>query len=527
MSGGTTMPLVNWGATQGGTAAGNPLSLVDQAMKVRQAGQEFQARQRFGQIMSGSGGDIDEALKQAQADPMVGAFAPQLMSELRQQQLLGSQTEAQRLGIGKSAREGLASVLQTVDDPTKLGAVLQSQFGTYDRRTQELSKPYGESIMTSLTAGLPADATAARTEFNRRKALMMVSTGMLPNVATAAGAAGFGVPSVVDVQGQPTGVVQDPFSGQVRVGGGNALTPGGGPPASVPGIALPTPGGGTSAPTPATAPAPAPSPAGTPVSSVDNQPIYDPTVKYPVPYTFGTGGTGAPILSSSMENAAKELGSKHEGVDLDAYRAAQQTRASLVQMDAAYDNLIKDGGFLQPGTMARARTMAAGAVNTISQLFGKETYFDPSKVASAEQFNKETERMALQVTRQFLGGQHEAAQTINRIATSVPSIENSYLGGKLIIAGIRASNQRLMDERMFNNAWLADPTHGGNLLGAAEAFNSRAPAESYANKELDSFGLKPDGKFKAPEAVGEMVRRGLMTPKQGHDVLKSQFGFGD
>jgi hypothetical protein len=131
--------------------------------------------------------------------------------------------------------------------------------------------------------------------------------------------------------------------------------------------------------------------------------------------------------------------------------------------------------------------------------------------------------MGLQVGNQFLGGSREAAETIKRIATTVPSIENSYLGGKLIIAGIRASNQRLMDERAFLNSWVADPKHGGNLLGAAEAFNARAPASDYANKELDSFGLKPDGTFKSLEDLVSMQKRGLMTPRQIRDIAAKQF----
>jgi hypothetical protein len=183
------------------------LQMVGEAMKLRQTGQEFAARQRFGQIMAGAGGDMETALQQAQKDPLVGAFAPQLMTEIRQQMMIGSQAQQAQLGVAKSAREGLLGVLQTVTDPTKLQAALQAQFGVHDRRTQEIVKPYGDSVVSSLTAGLPSDPAAAQQEFAKRKAQMMVSTGLLPNIATAAGAGGFGTTSVENINGVPTPVI--------------------------------------------------------------------------------------------------------------------------------------------------------------------------------------------------------------------------------------------------------------------------------------------------------------------------------
>jgi len=124
----------------------------------------------------------------------------------------------------------------------------------------------------------------------------------------------------------------------------------------------------------------------------------------------------------------------------------------------------------------------------------------------------------------MLGTQREAAETIKNITTKgTPSINNSYLGAKLIIESNRMAAQRLIDEHDFRNAWMADPRNKGNLQGADVAFNNKFPASSYMNKVLEEFGLDGAGKFRSPEAILSAYSRGLLTPNQAKDLVRRQF----
>src|SRR5215510_9082247 len=200
----------------------HPFTMATDLMKLQQAGaqlrqvqQEWNARGRFGALATQLGGDTDKLLEAAQRDPLIGAWAPQLMTELRQQSLLDYQVEEIQNKLTATGDEGLYSFMSSTSYPAKFIPAFDSYFAKMTPKSQAANKPYFDSIRSALTDGLPEDPTAAAEEFNRRRAPLMVATRTLPNMESAAAAAGLGTARIMDVGGHPTPIVQDLTTGRI------------------------------------------------------------------------------------------------------------------------------------------------------------------------------------------------------------------------------------------------------------------------------------------------------------------------
>jgi hypothetical protein len=252
----------------------------------------------------------------------------------------------------------------------------------------------------------------------------------------------------------------------------------------------------------------------------DGKPLIPPGFAPSSPKLGSSAISGAPVLSPTQQGIATELGKDYSGKELENFQGITQSMSSLRYMDAAYDNMAQGGGFNVPGTLATFRGDFSKAVNTLAQATGQPPPFDPTKIASIEDFNKETKRMGAQITNSFFGGSRESASVINSMTASVPGIENTYLGGKLLIQGIQGTLQRGIDWRNFENQW--QQQNQGNLTGALESFNQLHPAQDYANKVLNQFGMNEKG-FQSPEAVKSAVTAGYLTRTEASGILKQQF----
>jgi hypothetical protein len=135
---------------------------------------------------------------------------------------------------------------------------------------------------------------------------------------------------------------------------------------------------------------------------------------------------------------------------------------------------------------------------------------------------KDTKRMGLMVVNQFLGGQREAASVIQGVTQSVPGIENTYMGAKLVAGSLQSVMQRVIDERNFQNQWQAK--NQGDLNGSAEAFNTEHPPQDYAKSVLKPFGLTENG-FKSKADIANAVKEGYLTKSQAYDIAKQQFNY--
>lgn len=525
-------------------AGANPLGMVGQFAQIqnqlntaRLFRQTFAARQMAGQILAGADPNDPEAgIRALMSNPQTAPFAGEIINNIRgaQATLLSMQGEQQKQA--QSGLEGFMKMLPGVmADPSQFNALAQANMATLSPTAQARVAPAIDSLRQALTGGLPTEPGAARAVFNNRLNGLLVAGGVSPDSIRAI----TGTPTTINLGGRVVAGVQAPaiaggafipasslatsLTPQVAQPGGVVVGGGGAGAYSAPGPANAL--APSAAPrTPVTAmPLAAPSATGGSALAGDGRPLFvGANMASP---RVGVGIGGVNILSPAQQNTAKELSDEFNNQGVKEFQGAQNSMASFRYMDNALDTLAKGGGFLVPGTAEQARVELGKFVNTVTQMTGTAPAFDPTKIASAEDFMKETKRSGFQLINTMFGGQREAAETIQNATASVPGIENSYLGGKILVDSLRAAAQRAIDQRNFQNAWQQQPGNQGNLTGSAEEFNRLHPAEDYANGVLAKYGMTEKG-FTSPEAVRQAVQQGYMTRDQGLAALRAQWPGG-
>lgn len=568
------MPLDPSISLQAKVPESNPLTMISNFATLQNTlnqnrlfQQTFAARQRAGQILSQSP-DLEQGLEQLYRDPVTAPFAAETANAVRAGQqtfadiqrlravTAGEQQKQATDGLQAAVGHGLPAIIENPSDST-WDTVMEAQLKVLSPSARAAVEPALRSLKTSLLADLPDDPDEAKAMVKKRAAALSLGSGFTPEALAAVA----GKPAVLDLGYAKQPGLESP--GQAFTPQGPELLVGappryenfpGGVPGAVPAIPGRFPGpasnpltSGTgkfppagdsgndlgaaqpAAPAPPAAAAPrapaasgaAVKPPGIPLGLAGNGELLVIPSDARSP-SVGTGAKGMQVLSPAQQKSADALQTEFSGSGLRAYQNATATLGSLENMSNDLDTLAKGGGFLTPGTGMQFRADAAKAVNTLASMAGMKEVFDPTKLATVDAFNKEIQRMGLQVLTTMLGNQREAAQTINNITTkAVPSLENTPMGGKLIIEGLKAMSQRAVDQRKWENAWQAQ--NQGNLNGAAEAFNKEYPAESYAYKVLDEFGIGPKG-FRTPQGIIDAVKAGYLTPAQGKRIGLEKFG---
>lgn len=487
------------GGRQGVGAGGqgsNPLELVgniaatqERLNQIKLFNQTFQARQAAGQILA-TAPDLDSGIKELQRNPLTSAFAPELAASAASTAatLTGRAGAQQQQGFDAFHQlvGGLPAVLQDKTQwPALTGSVLQL---TSPEARPQVAKSM-QYLQSALNDPMPDGSPVTQVEMNKRLAGWSIAGGFGDAVPRILGA-----PGAQTIGGATVPTITAPAQGGVGGEAPGTITPVGGAEAEA-----------SSAPDT--------------FHTADGTPL-----KLGSSPSIGKGLLGQKALTPAQQTAASTRMAEWNGPELHAFQSAQMTQGLLGQMSADYDQMAKAGGMLVPGTGAGFRTAFAKTVNTIYQALepnGEKTPpFDPSAIASAENMTKATRTMGLSVLTTMLGNQREAAQTIHDITQAVPAINNSYLGGKVLIDTIGAATQRAIDQRNFENAWQAK--NQGNLQGADEAFAAQAPMTQYTSKVLEKYGIGSDG-FKSPEAIRSAAHSGYLTPKQATELLVEQF----
>lgn len=447
--------------------------------------QTYAARQRSGQILASSP-DTETAIRNLLADPVAAPFAGETIAALRQgalslQQLQGEQQSQAISGLG-AMYKALPLVLAGGD----FDKVMQSQLSALSpvAKQRAMETIYGTSTSPGLKAalfdGLPQDPQQARAVLNQRIVGATLSAGYTPDTIRGV----LGTPTTIDTGAQKIQGVQLPpqlgggFSGATSV-------PQGIPPQYVGGpgeIKTLQPGG---------------YPQGTPAPTVG----------------------GAPMSPLALD-ANKALIHSFENEGVTEYKQAQNMLANTRYIDQSLDYLARQGGWTTPGTAEAFRGEVAKAIGTLEQITGINVTVDPKAIASYEDLNKASRQLGSAFAKQTAGGGHLAYMTINTAMQSVPGLDNSYLGAKLLNASIAALAQRQMQERQFQTDWMS--SHDGKLTGAVEAFAKANPPEEMANGVLGRFGMDAHG-FKSPQDIGFAVRQGLLTPEAAASMLEHQF----
>lgn len=185
---------------------------------------------------------------------------------------------------------------------------------------------------------------------------------------------------------------------------------------------------------------------------------------------------GAKSTIAANEQAAKEFVEK----ETPSFNSAQNLKMRL----DIIDHNIAQLGPQWMGAGADAKAEAAKAWNGTLDTFGVSgMHIDPNKVASWEDFNKETTRAGMELIKSNFGGSREAASIIQMGRTAVPSVQNTYVGAKYVSATIRAATQWEIDKYNYKTDLMKQ---GKPLVGADADFASKHPPQQYAMSAITS-----------------------------------------
>ena len=181
------VPNLSLGATgglpqAGGAAPLNPFDMLSKVAQLRQSqnqNQQFQqtmaARQRAGEIISAAP-DPETGLAAASKDPLVAAFAPDVLASYRATQQVMESTQGT---IGKNNQDALGSVLRaaagSAQNPQQLDKLLSAQLAAVPDTIRSRIMPAVQQFRSALTDGLPQDGGQT---FRTRLTGMMVGSGM-------------------------------------------------------------------------------------------------------------------------------------------------------------------------------------------------------------------------------------------------------------------------------------------------------------------------------------------------------------
>jgi hypothetical protein len=250
----------------------------------------------------------------------------------------------------------------------------------------------------------------------------------------------------------------------------------------------------------------------------DNKVLFDPKATHflnqPGQYTVG----GQWYFLNPTAQHQSEKASDDFNVGQEAANAAQNTKAELEFMNSEYDRL--KGTVLQTGFMGESRLKMGMALNTaidFLKLKGADINPDDYKVdeaatAAGQNILKSGIRLGYNYTKLAFGSQREAAQTIQTSLKAVPGLQNSYYGGKAMMATIGALADREIDLRNFQTEWMNDPRSHGSLYGSVDEFNRQHPGAEYANKVLEQLGLNKGG-FINGTAIDKAFEEGYINEK--------------
>lgn len=536
----------------------NPFGVIEQYANAQNAlnknlefQREYAAKQQAGEIIASSP-DLPTAIKRMQQNPGVAGYIPQIINSYQTLEQLTAQTAGTQQANSQSAFVQLLKfVPSAMTDLSSWDTVMKTALQTVPGQLRGQIEPMIPGLKAALLDDLPKDKDAAVAAYARRwnalelgagynPAQIAQQTGEAENIATPQGQipvvrqpgvlGGAVTPAAGVIANLPAPqFLGSPSGGFVQAGGMQGATGGvGGSNALVRqesggGVAPITPVGaaGGNALVPSTSQP-------QPLRSIVDTPVEKLT---PAAWNAGAaaaaklppvrrGVTGIPVMSQVDTEQANSMAHDFATKGTNEFNQAQQGLFYLQQMDNDLDSMAKNGGLLTPGFQNNARLKIATGLNTLAQAFGGKPLIDPAKVAAGESSNKITATLAAGLVNSFFGSQHVAYGTLERGIESVPGIENSYLGGKLLTEGLRAVAKRAIAQHVFQQAW---QQQRGTLAGSDLAFNAQFPPSQLADQVLGKYGLTENG-FESPAAVGRAVQQGFLTPENGRKILLTQFG---
>lgn len=187
-------------------------------------------------------------------------------------------------------------------------------------------------------------------------------------------------------------------------------------------------------------------------------------------------GTAPPLGAASAADVTAQ-GAAHSGLALNsAAEQVPQQKAILGNLEGALDRFTSGPG-------ADWKKVAQAFVNQNTQaLFGK-SLFDPKKIASQEEFNKQATMLA-QNQFQQLGGTGTNMQLGSSMETS-PNAALSKMGNKAIIALLKGNADAIAAKRQAWQQWLGAGNGPQSYNEFSTAFNKDWDPRAFQLQYLD------------------------------------------
>lgn len=230
-------------------------------------------------------------------------------------------------------------------------------------------------------------------------------------------------------------------------------------------------------------------------------------------------------LSDTEKSAMKEAAETAFGPEATKeYRGAANSIRTLEDVDYEFNRLNATPGAFNTGPGLNFKVDMARAMNTVSRTLGGGDVVDPDHVASVEDLIKNSKLLGMDVLTSRFGGNREAASIVQSSQMMVPNIENSPLGGKLLVNAYKEAARFVMDQHAWNTNWYF--THNGNMVGSDIAFMQSHPPEAYTDRAVSqAFPMEVEGKD--PSEIARFLpgtkvfTRGVVDPATGQPKIKT------
>ena len=207
-------------------------------------------------------------------------------------------------------------------------------------------------------------------------------------------------------------------------------------------------------------------------------------------------------LKEEKSSATKLLEDQREKA-----RNSYNQKFRLAEMDTQIGNLPKTG-IMSQGPLAGPTAEIAKNINATIQTMGGKGPFNTDSIAAIEQLQKDRFLLGAELSRSI--GGREPGFIVQASVTANPGVENSPMGYKRIVAGLREAATYQQDREAFYNDYSGK---FGHLNGAEELFRQLNPEELYSNRAIlstvdprDAAALKEyAAKNKDPSAAANEI----------------------
>ena len=470
---------------------------------------KFMAAQSLGEIIAHSD-SLEDGINTAMKNPMINAFGGEPLANARTLQNLDMQRKevAQRIASGQQAmaQSGYNSVLQAglmaIASPERTHEIFKNALLTVDPSVRDRVAPQVQAMEDAFAAKIGKYDLNTPTGYKAAQdAAKAVFTG--PFLA-AGGDLGHITPWIGTTQLTPEGYPLHVPG--VMEGGAMPSTPAGGPTG---GAAPPAPGATT------TGSEQNPNP-------VSGKP-YDMSDINKIGFTAPDYLGRVHLSNPSDEKRNADAIDDYDHKETPAYNGALNTQAQIAQVLSASQKAQDAGAWYTPGAGASARLELSKFMQAIHTMTGqppsKEEIDRVEGIQSMEDVVKLSQTMAFQQENMFQGEGRKAYGLFVQSLASVPGLENSPGGIKILSAGIQGFAKYMEAKHNFKNEWLQNKASHGVLPGAEEAFNKQSPPLSFINAEFRKEGLQlaPDGqlKFNSLPALDRAFQSGWFGDQRG------------